>query len=93
MSNWALKGILSDKETYMFVQLKPDIEDEDINSRRHWDQFIINEHIEVPVFLQKYKRDILNCGKTINFFNKFNDLVSISISINVHCYFFESIVN
>lgn len=88
MSNWALKGVLSDKEICMFVQLKPDIDDEDITGQRHWDHFIINEYIEVPVFLQKYKRDILNCGKTINFFNKFNDLVSISTIINVQCYFF-----
>lgn len=64
----------------MFVQLKPDIEDEDISNRKHWDNFIINESIEVPVFLQKYQKDILNCGRTINFFNKFNDLVSIHIN-------------
>lgn len=77
MSNWALKGVLDDKETGMFIKLKPDIENEDIYSQRNWDRFIIDESIEVPVFLDKYKHFILNCGRTINFFNKFNDLVSI----------------
>lgn len=68
--------MLNNEETGMFIQVKPDIEDEDTSSRRNWDRFIINENIEVPIFLNKYKNDILNCGKTINFFKKFNDLVS-----------------
>lgn len=76
LSNWVLKGVLNNEETGMFIQVKPDIEDEDTSSRRNWDRFIINENIEVPIFLNKYKNDILNCGKTINFFKKFNDLVS-----------------
>jgi len=76
LSNWVLKGVLNNEETGMFIQVKPDIEDEDSSSRRNWDRFIINENIEVPIFLNKYKNDILNCGKTINFFKKFNDLVS-----------------
>ncbi|CAH1715127.1 unnamed protein product [Aphis gossypii] len=74
LSNWVLKGVLNNEETGMFIQVKPDIEDEDTSSRRNWDRFIINENIEVPIFLNKYKNDILNCGKTINFFKKFNDL-------------------
>uniref|UniRef100_A0A2H8TK13 Gamma-tubulin complex component n=1 Tax=Melanaphis sacchari TaxID=742174 RepID=A0A2H8TK13_9HEMI len=74
LSNWALRGVLNNEETGMFIQVKPDIEDEDTSSRRHWDRFIIDESIEVPIFLNKYKKDILNCGKTINFFKKFNDL-------------------
>jgi len=76
LSNWVLKGVLNNEENGMFIQVKPDIEDEDTSSRRNWDRFIINENIEVPIFLNKYKNDILNCGKTINFFKKFNDLVS-----------------
>ncbi|KAE9541644.1 hypothetical protein AGLY_003635 [Aphis glycines] len=74
LSNWVLKGVLNNEETGMFIQVKPDIENEDTSSRRNWDRFIINENIEVPIFLNKYKNDILNCGKTINFFKKFNDL-------------------
>lgn len=70
----------------MFVKLKPDIEDEDICSRRNWNCFIIDESIEVPKFFDKYKKDILNCGKTINFFNKFNDLVSIYKIKKYICY-------
>jgi len=77
LSNWALKGVLHDKEIGMFVQLKPDLEDEDVCRRRNWNLFFIDENIGVPIFLNKYKKDILNCGKTINFFNKFNNLVSI----------------
>jgi len=77
LSNWALKGDLHDKETGMFVQLKPDFEDEDVCRRRNWNRFFIDESIEVPIFLNKYKKDILDCGKTINFFKKFNDLVNI----------------
>lgn len=68
--------MLNNEETGMFIQVKPDIEDEDIDSRRNWNGFIIKESVEVPIFLNKYKYDILNCGKTINFFSKFNDLVS-----------------
>ena len=55
----------------MFIQVKPDIEDEDISGRSNWNRFIIDESIEVPIFLNKYKNDILHCGKTINFFKKF----------------------
>lgn len=77
LSNWALKGVLNDRETGLFIQSKPDIEDEDINSRMNWNSFIINKSVDIPIFLDKYKDDILQCGKTINFFNKFNDLVSI----------------
>ncbi|XP_060839023.1 gamma-tubulin complex component 6-like isoform X1 [Rhopalosiphum padi] len=74
LSNWALKGVLNNEVTGMFIQVKPDIEDEDTSSRRNWDRFTIDESIEVPIFLNKYKSDILNCGKTINFFKNFNDL-------------------
>lgn len=82
LSNWALKGVLDDKELNMFVILKPDFED-DICSRKNWNRFTIDESIEIPIFFDKYKKDIFNCGKTINFFNKFNDLVSIC---NIHYY-------
>lgn len=78
MSNWALKGILNDKETYLFIQSNFDFEDENFNyGRNNWNSFTINGKVKVPIFLDKYKDDILNCGKTINFFKKFNDLVSI----------------
>lgn len=77
MSNWALKGVLNEEENSMFVKLKPDFENEDICSRKNWNRFIIDESIEIPTFFNKYKKDILNCGKTINLFSKFNDLVSI----------------
>jgi hypothetical protein len=83
LSNWALKGVLNNEETGMFIQVKPDIEDEDTSSRRNWDRFTIDESIEVPIFLNKYKSDILNCGKTINFFKKFNDLVSKKKKIEI----------
>lgn len=78
LSNWALKGILIDKETDVFIKLRSDIIKED-SSRKNWDCYTIDETIEVPKFLDIYKRDILNCGKTINFFNKYNDLVRIYI--------------
>jgi len=76
LSNWALKGVLNNEETGMFIKVKPDIDDEDFDSRINWNRFIIDESVEVPLFLNKYKHDILHCGKTINFFKKFNDLVS-----------------
>lgn len=77
LSNWALKGMLiNNEETGMFIKVKPDIDDEDVDSRINWNRFIIDERVEVPLFLNKYKHDILHCGKTINFFKKFNDLVS-----------------
>lgn len=77
LSNWALKGMLINKEEIgMFIKVKPDIDDEDVDSRINWNRFIIDERVEVPLFLNKYKHDILHCGKTINFFKKFNDLVS-----------------
>lgn len=76
LSKWALKGILNDNETSLFIQSKSDFEDKDLNCRNNWNSFIINEKVKVPVFLDKYKNDILHCGKTINFFKKFNDLVS-----------------
>lgn len=76
LSNWALRGVLNNEEAGMFIQVKPDIDDEDIDSRISWNRFIIDESVEVPLFLNKYKNDILHCGKTINFFKKFNDLVS-----------------
>lgn len=78
LSNWALRGVLNSADPGMFIQLKPDIEDEDMSdcSRNNWNCFIIDENIESPIFLNKYKEDILCCGKTINFFKKFNDLVS-----------------
>lgn len=75
LSNWALRGDFNDMDTGMFIQLKPKIEDEEINIRRDWNRFIIDDSIEIPVFFEKYKIDILQCGKTINFFNRFNDLV------------------
>lgn len=59
----------------MFIKLRSDIHDED-SSRQNWDCYIIDESVKVPIFLVKYKKDILNCGKTINFFKKYNDLVS-----------------
>ncbi|CAI6367853.1 unnamed protein product [Macrosiphum euphorbiae] len=74
LSNWALKGVLNNEETGMFIKVKPDIDDEDFDSRINWNRFIIDESVEVPLFLNKYKHDILHCGKTINFFKKFNDL-------------------
>lgn len=74
LSNWALRGVLNNEEAGMFIQVKPDIDDEDIDSRISWNRFIIDESVEVPLFLNKYKNDILHCGKTINFFKKFNDL-------------------
>ncbi|XP_025414024.1 gamma-tubulin complex component 6-like isoform X2 [Sipha flava] len=74
LSNWALKGVLNNDESCIFIKLKPDIVDEDNNCRQNWDRFIIDESIEVPMFLDKYKKNILQCGKTINFFNKFNDV-------------------
>lgn len=76
LSNWALKGVLNNEETGMFIKVKPDIDDEDFDSRINWNRFIIDESVEVPLFLNKYKHDILHCGKIINFFKKFNDLVS-----------------
>lgn len=76
LSNWALKGNLIDKQTDVFIKLRSDILDQD-SSRKNWDCYIIDESIEVPIFLKNYKKDILNCGKTINFYNKYNDLVSI----------------
>lgn len=59
----------------MFIQSKPNLEDEDIDSRMNWNGFIIDESIEIPIFLVEYKNDILLCGKTINFYKQFNDLV------------------
>lgn len=60
----------------MFIKIKPDIDNEEIDSRTNWNCFIIDESVEVPLFLNKFKNDILHCGKTIDFFKKFNDLVS-----------------
>lgn len=77
LSNWVLKGVINENEAAMFIKLKPDIEDEDGSSQKYWDRFIIAENIEVPIFLDKYKKDILYCGKTMNFFSMFNNLVSI----------------
>lgn len=76
LSNWTLKGILNGKESAMFIKLKPDIEVEDSSSQKHLNRFIIAENVEVPTFLDKYKKDILYFGKTMHFFSMFNDLVS-----------------
>lgn len=78
MSNWALKGVLEENKIGMFIQSKFDIKDEDLNSRGNWNRFIVDESIEVPIFLEKYKNNILQCGKTINFYNQFNNLVRIN---------------
>lgn len=60
----------------MFIQLKPDIEDKEISQQREWNTFIIDETIKAPMFIDKFKKTILLCGKTVHFFNKLDNLVS-----------------